>query len=54
MPDLLTIVIERLDTMRSHLNNFRFNNDLSLLEMTLEELEETHDQIEDIIEEYED
>lgn len=53
MPDLLDTVLERIDTIRSNLQNFRRRNDISLLEDSLEEVEEMHDDIEDLIEDSE-
>lgn len=53
MSDPLKIVIERIDTIRSKLNAFQLSGDAYLLEDTLQELEEAHDEIEDILDDSE-
>ena len=53
MPDPIDAVLERIDTIRSNLLNFRRRNDISLLEESLDEVEEMHDDIEEIIEDSE-
>lgn len=50
MPDPLDAVLDRLDTIRSNLQLFRRRNDCGLLEDSLEQIEELHDDIENIIE----
>ena len=49
MPDTLTVVIERIETIKSNLTNFRANGDPNLLGNALENLEEAHDEIEEIL-----
>ena len=53
MPDPLKAVVERVETIRSNLNTFRISGDAALLEDVLEELEEAHDEIEDILDDCE-
>lgn len=50
MPDPLDAALDRLDTIRSNLQLFRRRNDTSLLEDSLAQIEELHDDIEEIIE----
>jgi hypothetical protein len=52
MPDTLDIIIERIETIQSKLVAFQHNGDTSLLERVLEDLEEAHDEIEEIIDEH--
>lgn len=50
MPDPLDAALDRLDTIRSNLLLFQRRNDAGVLEDCLEQIEELHDDIEDIIE----
>lgn len=50
MDDEITEVIERLDTLRTNITNFRITNNPDLLEDALDELEEIHDDLEEILE----
>lgn len=53
MPDPIKEALEKLDAIRSNLTTFQRTDNASLLEDALESTEELHDDIEAVLEEFE-